>query len=60
MITFCNYNNVLNYNSEATADDGSCQYPTVTDFSYKLIIDAIEDDGSWNISDCSGLVALII
>ena len=47
----------LNYNEEATADDGSCQYPvagctdsTATNYNP----DAVEDDGS-----CEYPIALV-
>ena len=60
----CTDVNALNYNEEATADDGSCQYPLsgCTDsLAVNYNPDAIEDDGSCEYPlDCSGLVALTI
>ena len=60
----CTDVNALNYNEEATSDDGSCQYPLTgcTDESAtNYNPDATEDDGSCEYPiDCSGLVGLTI
>ena len=60
----CTDVNALNYNEEATSDDGSCQYPltgctdeTATNYNP----DATEDDGSCEYPiDCDGLTNVII
>ena len=50
----CIDTNAINYNPQATEDDGSCEYPPITDLEVNsLVINTIEcdifDDGSCNV-----------
>ncbi|MEZ7925108.1 MAG: trypsin-like serine protease [Flavobacteriales bacterium] len=55
----CTDDTSLNYDAEATADDGSCLYPVagcMDSLALNYNADAIEDDGSCTYPiDCSGL-----
>ena len=58
----CTDVNALNYNEEATSDDGSCQYPLTgctDEAATNYNPAATDDDGSCEYPiDCSGLVGL--
>ena len=53
----CTDSNALNYNSQATLDDGDCQYPCNTnEVSLNLLSDCYPEETSWDLFNQDGLL----
>ena len=54
----CMDETACNFNADATADDGSCEYLSCTCDGTTIVVDggSWQEEVSWNITDCNGTV----
>jgi trypsin len=52
----CTDSSAINYNSEATANDGSCQYPCDNNIDLEIHLDCYGEEISWEIINENGVI----